>query len=547
MKFDFRYYGNTAVDSSPYRSNMSFAPDTTRGEVYFSGEVGDSLNFREAISALHDVVVQDLRWKPKDKTAYKEWAAKREERDWQNAAAIRGDVRAQIEKKQAELSELEKSSWLRMAPYRMAEQAYFAYLWKRNRDAWYVLDPVITVHPDEVFFECFSEDESSYGRLGVGHEAFRSVGEFSCGTTNVDYSAGLYDEFQKIRRYKKTRLDVDPSGFTVETEDDDAFKEVKIDLPDSWVRGFLQVSSAMTLPTISFELHPMDVHNLCFVLRRKKELVGPRSIRWHLSPGEPVKVVFDPWGIEVLCPRSVYTGDDKHVIRCWGRRRLHILERLIPISERFVVHLLGQGMPYFFIAEIGQLTFTLGLSGWTANDWSRAGNFDLMAPRAEVDGFTSRRVLEGLGKRWFATPDELAADLSMDRKTVLGALAIYTQGGRVIYDMQKQLYRLRELSREPLPLEELRFSNEREESAWRFIADGLVKIKRTDTTEAGDVTVRGSIKTRRNDFSTSLTMNGDQMLIGAKCDCNFYQQNALRKGPCEHMLAVRSMHNLRNN
>ncbi len=28
------------------------------------------------------------------------------------------------------------------------------YLYTKDCDAWIVLDPVITVHPDEVFFEC---------------------------------------------------------------------------------------------------------------------------------------------------------------------------------------------------------------------------------------------------------------------------------------------------------------------------------------------------------------------------------------------------------
>ena len=34
----------------------------------------------------------------------------------------------------------------------------------------------------------------------------------------------------------------------------------------------------------------------------------------------------------------------------------------------------------------------------------------------------------------------------------------------------------------------------------------------------------------------------DERLLEARCTCNFYQQNRLRKGPCEHMLAVRSQH-----
>src|SRR5690606_7601594 len=154
MRFDFRYYGNTAVDSSPYRSNMTFSPDVTRGAVYFRGEIAESLIFREAISALHDAEVSELRWKPTDKTEYNGFAEERDAREWQNAARLRGDVAKQITELQAELSGLQKASWRRMAPFRLAQQRYFNYLWNKDRDAWYVLDPVITVHPDEVFFEC---------------------------------------------------------------------------------------------------------------------------------------------------------------------------------------------------------------------------------------------------------------------------------------------------------------------------------------------------------------------------------------------------------
>ncbi|MFW6053219.1 MAG: hypothetical protein ACOC9J_00225, partial [Persicimonas sp.] len=154
-----------------------------------------------------------------------------------------------------------------MAPFYKAQQQYFDYLWKHNRDWWFVLDPVITVHPDEIFYECFSEDESTYARLSCGHEVFTQSDEFACGTTNIDYSADLYDEFQKIRSYKETELTVDPDGFSVQTGEDEGHREVKIDLPDSWVRGFLQVSSAMNLPGFEIDLHPMDLHNICFKLR----------------------------------------------------------------------------------------------------------------------------------------------------------------------------------------------------------------------------------------------------------------------------------------
>jgi hypothetical protein len=260
MLFDYAYKGSSSVASLSDTTRMSFAPDVKREPTYFVAELRQKIEFREAISALHDVVVSDLRFKPKDKTAYKEWAARREQIDWQEVAAQRSQVTAKIKTLQGELNTLWQRHNNRWKDFYNSQSNLFKYLYEKERDMWFVLDPVITVHPDEVFFECFSEDESSYGRLGAKYEVFDKVKEFSCGTTNIDYSAALYDEFQKIRTYKQTKFEIDPSGFEVQTTNEESFKEVKIDLPDSWVRGFLQVSSAMSLPTVSFDLHPMDVH-----------------------------------------------------------------------------------------------------------------------------------------------------------------------------------------------------------------------------------------------------------------------------------------------
>ena len=426
-----------------------------------------------------------------------------------------------------------------MGPFYKARKEYFDYLYKKEKDFWFVLDPVITVHPDELFFECFSQDESSYGRLGAGYEVFEDVGEFACGTTNIDYSAALYDEFQKIRTYKETRFEIDPSGFDVRTEGEAEYREVKIDLPDSWVRGFLQVSSAMSLPARTFTLHPLDVHNICFVLRRRREQKGPRAMRYHLTPGEPVRVAFEPWDLEVSCPRSTYTGASAEVIRVWGRRRIHILERLIPTARKFTVHLLGNGLPSFYIADLGHMSFTLGLSGWTANDWSRSGNFDLMAPRADVDEMSKRRVFDALKQEWAATPDRLATRLGLSRATVLGALGAYTQAGRAIFDLNKQVYRVRELSREPLPFASLRFANPREESATRFLLQHGVQITKTEADAEGQLSLQGTVKDRDKTLHPSLTVDRDQRMVRAECTCNWHQQHKLFQGPCEHILALR--------
>ena len=544
MLFNYRYGGNTTVTSNAHATGMSFAPDTLRESTFFIGKLGRKIAFREAISALHDVVVSDLRFKPKDKTAYKEWAAQ-QEAVWL-AEYIAGYNAEAADKRisnlKEELTELQVEKGKLLEPFYKARKKYFDYIYHKDRDAWIVLDPVISIHPDELFFECFSQDESTYGKLGANYNVFKEVNDFKCGTTNIDYSADLYNEFQKIRDYKETDFKVDPSGFEIQTTREELFKEVKIDLPESWVRGFLQVSSAMTLPTTSFDLHPMDVYNFCLWLRRFKERKGPRYIKYVLEPGQPVKAIFEPWGKEIICSRSVYKGGHKQEIKIWGRRRLLILERLIPVARKFTVHLLGNGMPSFYVADLGDMNFTLGLSGWTANDWSRAGNFDLMAPRSDVDNNIKQKVFFGLKKVWFAEAAQLAEQLQLNTAEVTGALSAYTQAGRVIYDINKKVYRVRELSKDPLPMDKLRFSNPQEETANQLLQTVTPTIKAEQVPGAG-LKLKGSLKAGKRTYNPELLIDEDERIKTGNCDCSFFIENKLHKGPCEHMLAMRLAYN----
>ncbi len=544
MLFNYRFAGNTTVSSSSYLTGMNFVPDTLRESAWFLGKLNKKIAFREAISALHDVVVSDLRFKPKDKSAYKEWVEK-------NEALFLAEYMAgydvnlansRMEQIKTELAEVRLQKEKILAPFYKARQSYFNYLYQKDRDAWIVLDPVITIHPDELFFECFSQDESTYGKLGCNYNVFTAIDDYKCGTTNVDYSTALYEEFQKIREYKDTELKVDPTGFSVATTNEEDYKEIKIDLPDSWVRGFLQVSSAMTLPTIQFDLHPMDIYSICLLLRRFKEKKGPRSLRYVLEPGRPVKIILEPWGKEIICARSVFMGHQKHEIRTWGRRRLLILERLIPVAKKFTVHLLGTGLPAFYIADLGDVNFTLGLSGWTTNDWSHAGNFDLLAPRLQVDDAIKQKVFNTLKKDWLSTSHQIASTLNIDTAQAAGALSAYTQAGRVIYDLNSKVYRLRELSRETLPFEKLRFSNPQEELAAGILEKQEVKFEAKDLPD-DCLQLSGKLKGPRKTFNPLLVIDGDEKIKSAHCDCSYYIENKLYKGPCEHMLAIRQAFN----
>ena len=545
MLFNYKYSGNTSISNDANETAMSFAPDALRDPTFFVGKLNKKIAFREAISALHDVVVSDLRYKPKDRAEYKAWAEE-QEKLWlgEYMAGFQIDqVKNRIEEIRNDLKEIYQEKNRVLGPFNKAKLRYFDYLYQNDRDAWFVLDPVITVHPDELFFECFSQDESSYGKLSCNYNVFTEINEFKCGTTNIDYSAELYGEFQKLRGYKDTSFKIDPSGFEATTTNEEVYKEVKIDLPDSWVRGFLQVSAAMTLPATTFELHPMDIFSLCQYLRRFKETTGPRALRFILEPGKPVRLVIEPWYETLTFHRSIYTGAEEKTIRIWGRRRLMILERLIPIAKSFKVVLLGSGLPSFFMADLGDMTFTLGLSGWTTNDWSKAGNFDLMAPRGNVDILTKQKVFSSLKETWFASAADIAKKSGLSSAVVSSALTAYTQAGRVIYDLKQGVYRVRELSQDPLDFSALRFGSEQEKIANEFIVQHLVKI--ATKIENDVLEIKGKVRTKNETFSTLALIDKDQRLIDGSCECAFYQSNKLKKGPCEHILATRMM--LQNN
>lgn len=534
MEVTYRYAGASGAQRTDEGERLSFSPDLQRNPTYFVGAVSNHVAFREAISTLHHVVTSDLRFQPKDRTEYFAWLETQKDAFLAEVASRGKAAYERLTDLQRELNALNRQSQAAMQPFYQRRRQYWKWLYTVDRDAWIVLDPVIAVHPDEVSFECFSGDESTYGRLSCDLEMFDDIGEFQYGVTNIDYSYALYDAFQQVRSYRRTELRIEPGGFTATNTDGQEVFEQKIDLPDSWVRGFLQVSSAMTLPAHRVTLHPMDVHNLCFALRQKKERVSPRSLRFRLSPDKPVSMLFEPWNREIACPRAVYHGDEEVEIRLWGRRRLMILERLIPIARSFDFYLLGSGLPAFVVADLGPMKFTLGLSGWTANDWSRAGQFDLLAPRKRISTDSRTRIFNALSTRWLGNVEEIAADTGLDRSEVGAGLTALAQHGRAMYDLDKKLWRYREMMHDPLDFEAMRFSSPQEKAADRLVLADMVAVQSRD-----DHKIKGRVTDNGRDYRVEITLDDDDRLIAATCQCYHHNTNGLRKGPCEHILALR--------
>jgi hypothetical protein len=212
MEFRYRYSGSSSVASTASSTGLSFAPDTLREPTYFSGLLAKRVPFREAISALHDVVISDQRFTPRDLTAYKEWLKSQEDVWVGEAIGDAAKLKERIDSIRAELSAMNKHSQSILGPFYEARSKYWKHIYKKNLDLWIVLDPVITVHPDELFFECFSRDESSYGKLSCSHNVFESVNDFACGTTNIDYSDGSIRRVPEDPRLQEDAIRDRPLG-----------------------------------------------------------------------------------------------------------------------------------------------------------------------------------------------------------------------------------------------------------------------------------------------------------------------------------------------
>ena len=71
MNLDLAYLGRSGLTTSGDAAQLSFAPNLCREPVAFDAALRQPLRFREAISALHDVVVCDLRVAKPDRTAWR--------------------------------------------------------------------------------------------------------------------------------------------------------------------------------------------------------------------------------------------------------------------------------------------------------------------------------------------------------------------------------------------------------------------------------------------------------------------------------------------
>jgi hypothetical protein len=540
MNYTLAYRGRSELVSAGRWGVLRFAPNLTRDPVAFDAALRHPLRFREAISALHDVVVSDLRFKPRDQSAYQAWKRQQEQELAQRYRAQYAAAKAEVLGRRGQVPpDLERRYGRLLKTYWSARQAYADLLRRTDQELWRMLmpcDPVITVSPDVVFFECFSADESSYGCLTVDRrDGFVPSDLVQCGTTNVDYSWELYGQFQQLRSYRSTRLKVDPAGFEAATGSGPVYREEKIDLPPGWLRGFAQLQAAMSLPMRRVVLSRDAVYSLLAWLRRHKAKTSPRAIRFELLPDRPPALVLEPWERRITSHGTTYWGGSDEPVRIWGRQRLLVLARLLPLAESFEVYLLGTGLPSFWVARLGEMYFTLGLSGWTTNDWTRGSALDSLLPPVEPRSALVSQVAQAVRSRQSADLLQVAAQCRAKRGDCAAALLRLAHAGQVIRDLKGGVFRWRQIMPQALGEAQLGPENPELADSRQIVQSRGVQVASLQTAPGGGQLVQGTA----DKHPVELLLDGDGRIHRGKCSCSHHWKAGLRRGACRHLLALR--------
>lgn len=538
MKYSYAYHSRSHLADGV----CSFAPNLEREPVAFDAPLRDPLRFREAISALHDVVISDLRYKPRDKAAYEEWKQTEAQRLRTLSTAAREDARqAHAAAHNVKLPPgLEKQYNTARKDYWGARDKYSRHLQQHDQELFRLLlpcDPVVTVADDVVMFECFSADESSYGSLTVDrHEAFGRSEGMKQGTTNVDYSWELFHQFQSLRSYRETRFIVDPAGFTSATEGGGSRREGKIDLPTGWLRGLMQVQGAMTLPMRRVRLGRDAVYALLSWLKRHKARTSPRALRFELIPGAPA-LVLEPWETRIPVHGEAWADLPELPVRIWGRQRLLALARLLPLAESVDVHLLGTGLPSFWVVNMGPMRLTLGLSGWTTNDWTRGSALDLLAPPTEAAPAAVQHIAAILREKRAADFYHIARHSLVDDAQVAAALKHLAHTGQVIFDLPHGLYRWRQIMAQAVGESEMGGENEELIASRRLLERSKAILLTKADDPSGTRLFTGKVESK----PVELLLDTEGGIRRGKCLCGHHKKAGLRAGPCRHLLALRTL------
>jgi hypothetical protein len=217
------------------------------------------------------------------------------------------------------------------------------------------------------------------------------------------------------------------------------------------------------------------------------------------------------------------------------------------------IYLKGRGLPSFYAVKLPDMTFVLGLSGWTEQRWTDTGSFDLLGDAASVSSDLTKQVHELLSRSFHASANDLGRTLNQSPDIIWRACERLCRQGRAIFDVESRDFRHRELFEQPADEARLFPPDERLERAKALLASNAVpfascepqetrktkKLKTPDGPVTREVVYRDwRVSGNVGPEKTDIVVGDSGRIIFGTCSCAFFQDHLLGKGPCEHMIAL---------
>jgi hypothetical protein len=211
---------------------------------------------------------------------------------------------------------------------------------------------------------------------------------------------------------------------------------------------------------------------------------------------------------------------------------------VLPHARNLTVAVAGPGLPSLYIADLGDATLALALSGWTDAGWAGISTFDLLA--ADDDPRNVDAVVEALATP--LTDEALAHKLGRPRaevrRTVLAALAQL----RIGHDLATGELFARPLVKTPIAPAILKYRDAREAAAHRLLAEpGAVTLTKLHDLGNGGRSIEGQVVDARahRTFHPAFAIDQENRTSAASCTCSAFRRAGIKEGPCEHMIALR--------
>lgn len=538
----FSYTSRFALSQAGSTANSSFVAfgtDLSQEPAFLEGELNNSRAFAMSMLVLGEIVRTDDNTEGPDRTAYQAWVNNEYLKELPHAFIEAQKKLPSLLEQKSNLGAILKAKGEKVAALRakisISKRRYYDWLYSTNREMWLVLDPIVSVQKNATYFEAFSRDESVYARVTLPHTALKMSTQPTLGTTNIDFSVPLEREFSRARSYRPLTLAVGQQSVALGTESS-GIVEKKIDLPESWVRGLVEVQAALPLTQHTFDIDPLLLSAVLAQLESKKERRGPRALRVVAKNGETVKAVLEPWGVSLPLTLTPWSGKQDFDIKVWGRRRLRALMPVLPNATHVTVSLIADGMPTFWSITMGEIDLTLGLSGWTSQDWASKARFSALAPTSSVTEEMTTKALGALKNLTCASPQIFAVELGVKPAIASTYLQKLTLIGAAMYDrntgqyLHRQLFPQLDLTRNDDSSREERFGvSLSNESA--VVISSTLRVR--DIKE-----YRAVVSSAKESNAVVIAKDEDLRVTYAQCNCSFFNFNKLKLGPCRHIVAT---------